>query len=336
MSNEAIHWAWKQRTGSPVTKLILHVLADLADEEHSCFPSIAHIVSKVEASEKTVRRKLEDLEAANLIRKERRYVQFGQRLTDRYFLDVEGQISAAAALAVKLTGNGERSEKSQVNTVEVNLTGNGPADAALAVNCDRYTRTPHEIRDKSLIIEDPEDPEAAPPEEKIDLESSARDLESRNTASLAHQSAEIDAELQAIHPSLSVAAVAARLKAADIVDVDVLNAAKVILGRATRTVASPVAFVAAGIDRTPDAWRPQLPGFEPGQLHTPVASQLEELRAHERHEANACATGNHDWGDSWLAETERGYCVRPRCNTARRTVDPHYAEREAHMYEGTE
>ncbi|GAA2823200.1 helix-turn-helix protein [Leucobacter komagatae] len=335
MSNEAIHWAWKQGTGSPVTKLILHVLADLADENHSCFPSIEHIVAKVEASEKTVRRKLEDLEAARLIRKERRYVQFGQRLTDRYFLDVEGQISAAAALAVKLTGNGDTVEKPQVSAVEVNLTGNGSAGPALAVNCDRYTRTPHEIRDKSLIIEDPADPEVAPLQIQNDLESRPVDLESAEDPSPAREGSEIDRELREIHPSLTVAAVTARLKVAKVEDVDLLNAARVILGRATRSVGAPAAFVAAAIDRTPDAWRPQLPGFEPGDLDGPRTSQLDELRARERTETASCALGEHDWGDAWLAETDRGYCVRPRCNTARRTVEPAYAELEARTFEGS-
>lgn len=334
MSNEAIHWAWKQSTGSPVTKLILHVLADLADEEHSCFPSIEHIVTKVEASEKTVRRKLDDLEAANLIRKERRYVQFGQRLTDRYFLDVEGQVSAAAALAVKLTGNGDAVEKPQVSTVEVNLTGNGSAGSSLAVNCDRYTRTPHEIRDKSLIIEDPADPEVAPLHLQHDLESRRGDRESAKAPCPAREGSEIDRELREIHPTLTVEAVTARLKVAKVEDVDLLNAARVILGRATRSVAAPAAFVAAAIDRTPDAWRPQLPGFEPGDLDGPRTSQLDELRARERTETASCALGEHDWGDAWLAETDRGYCVRPRCNTARRTVDPAYAELEAHTFEG--
>ncbi|MCS3427617.1 helix-turn-helix domain-containing protein [Leucobacter aridicollis] len=335
MSNEAIHWAWKQETGSPVTKLILHVLADLADEHHSCFPSIEHIVAKVEASEKTVRRKLEDLETAHLIRKERRYVQFGQRLTDRYFLDVEGQVSAAAALAVKLTGNDELKEKPQINTVEVKLTGNGATDAALAVNCDRYTRTPQEIRDKSLIIEDPADPEAAPRQRKNDLWSGRRDLESDKDPITASDSSEIDRKLCDIHPTLTVAGVAARLKVAKVEDVDLLNAAKVILGRATRTVSAPAAFIAAAIDRTPDAWRPQLPGFEPGDLSDQHTTQLEQIKSRERTEAASCGVGEHDWGDAWLTEIERGYCVRPRCNTARRTVDPDYAELEARDFEGS-
>ena len=335
MSNEAIHWAWKQETGSPITKLILHVLADLADENHSCFPSIEHIVAKVEASEKTVRRKLEDLETARLIRKERRYVQFGQRLTDRYFLDVEGQVSAAAALAVKLTGNGDNGQKPQVSPVEVNLTGNGSAAASLAVNCDRYTRTPQEIRDKSLIIENPADPEAAPRQTQNDLDSRSGDLETAEDSSPAHEGSEIDQELREIHPTLTVAAVTVRLKVAKAEDVDLLNAARVILGRATRTVSAPAAFVAAAIDRTPDAWRPQLPGFEPGDLDGPRTSQLDDLRARERTETASCSLGEHDWGDAWLAESDRGYCVRPRCNTARRSVDPAYAELEARLFEGS-
>lgn len=308
VSNEAIHWAWKQTTGDPTAKLILHVLADLADEQHSCFPSIEHIVTKVEASEKTVRRRLEDLEAANLIRRERRYVKFGGRRSDRYYLDVEGQITAVSSLAVNLTANESTTEKSQVTPLEVNLTGNEelPVDnsestASLAVNCDRYIETPQEIIDKSIIIDAGAD---APRDECIS------------------ENDELNLKLGRIHPRLNVEAVKDRLKRADVYQVDVLRAAQVVLGRATRPVAHPAAFVAKAIDQAPEAFRPQLPMFEPGSdvSGEPSARDL-------RNEAKAaCARGNHDWGPRFWPECDRAECQR--CQVLRRTVDAKFAALE--------
>lgn len=309
MSNEAIHWAWKQTTGDPTAKLILQVLADLADENHSCFPSLDHISAKVEVSKRTIIRRLEDLEGANLIRRERRYVKFGSRLSDRYFLDVEGQISAVNALADNLTANESSDEKPQVTPLGDNLSpnDNSPVEnsestAPLGDNCVTYIETPHEIIDKSIIIDARED---APRDQ------GEKEFEALNQ------------KLAKIHPCLSVEAICERVKRADVHQVDFLRAAQVVLGRATRPVAHPAAFVAKAIDRSPDAFRPQLPMFEPG------ADVSGEISDRERRAAAraACGRGEHDWGPSFWPEMDRAACQR--CHTSRRSVDEVWAAREA-------
>lgn len=88
MSNEAINWAFRQTAVKSTAKFVLVVLADLADERHSCYPSQRHIAQKTSTGERTVRDALTALEDAGLIRREHRY-EDDQRTSDRYFLHVD-------------------------------------------------------------------------------------------------------------------------------------------------------------------------------------------------------------------------------------------------------
>lgn len=58
----------KQQTGDPFTKLVLRVIADYANWETGiCYPSIETIAADCEASESTVRRRLQDLQKQGFI-----------------------------------------------------------------------------------------------------------------------------------------------------------------------------------------------------------------------------------------------------------------------------
>ena len=72
MSVRTMAWAFEQVTGSPMAKLVLVKLADRADEDGECFPSIELIAHETEMAERTVRRHLDALEAAGLISRETR------------------------------------------------------------------------------------------------------------------------------------------------------------------------------------------------------------------------------------------------------------------------
>ena len=235
MSNLAITWAWSQDTRDATSTLILQILADLADENHSCFPSMEHIADKTRVSTRTVARRLEELEADGIIRRERRYYGWGKRSTDRYVLNVEGQITAARDLAPhpspgvetpasslgdNLSPNEVDEEKPPVTPLDDNLSPNEPepvdnseCSAPLGDNCVTYIYTPQEKRDKSLFIEPRHGATSKRPEEEI---------------------SEIDTKLARIHPSLSVAEIGKRLRVADIEQVDPLRAAQYALGRATQ------------------------------------------------------------------------------------------------------
>ena len=67
MSWEATDWAVKQRTGSPIDKLNLLLLANRADQDGVCWPSQARLAVEGEQSDDTVQRSLARLENAGLI-----------------------------------------------------------------------------------------------------------------------------------------------------------------------------------------------------------------------------------------------------------------------------
>ena len=61
-------WAYELTLGSPAQKAVLIALCDHADEQNSCYPSIARLVARTEFCEKTVRVAIQALEKAGLVR----------------------------------------------------------------------------------------------------------------------------------------------------------------------------------------------------------------------------------------------------------------------------
>jgi hypothetical protein len=68
MSGEVVGWAMKQITGSPAAKLVLAKLADNANEQGLCWPSIELIIEHTELGQSTVYKHLAKLEELGLIR----------------------------------------------------------------------------------------------------------------------------------------------------------------------------------------------------------------------------------------------------------------------------
>lgn len=85
MSIRALNWAFDQRGIKTTAKFVLVVLADMADENHSCYPSQAHIAGKINAAERTVRDALTVLEEVGLVTRELRY-EDDRRTSSRYVL----------------------------------------------------------------------------------------------------------------------------------------------------------------------------------------------------------------------------------------------------------
>lgn len=92
MSNEAITWAYRQTMPSPGAKFVLVALADMADENDSCYPGQRRLAIMTGQSERTVRRELAELELAGLIVRTRRFDVAGHRTSDRYVLPVNQKI----------------------------------------------------------------------------------------------------------------------------------------------------------------------------------------------------------------------------------------------------
>lgn len=92
MSWQATNWALTQKTGDVGRKTVLLLLANLADEEGSCFPGQERLAKESEQSVSTVYRQLKRLEADGFIRREHRNSR-GEgrgkgRTSDRYYLNL--------------------------------------------------------------------------------------------------------------------------------------------------------------------------------------------------------------------------------------------------------
>lgn len=88
MSWRATSWAAEQRTGSPISKLVLLKLADNANDEGACWPSLETIADHTELSRRTVQDHLTRLEGMGLIAVEERKAGSGATLSNLYRLSV--------------------------------------------------------------------------------------------------------------------------------------------------------------------------------------------------------------------------------------------------------
>jgi len=68
MSLDASRWAWQQRCGKGVVKLVLMSMADRADESHCCYPSISRLAFDTELNCKTVQSAITRMLKMGLIR----------------------------------------------------------------------------------------------------------------------------------------------------------------------------------------------------------------------------------------------------------------------------
>src|SRR4051794_11050309 len=68
MSGKVVGWAMEQKTGSSSAKLVLVKLADNANEEGRCWPSIDLIVKHTELARSSVYKQLKHLRALTLVR----------------------------------------------------------------------------------------------------------------------------------------------------------------------------------------------------------------------------------------------------------------------------
>lgn len=118
MSIKALNWAF-EREGVPMTeKFALVVLANYADDKHSCFPSQRRIADDMGASVETARRAVKKLEERGLVSREKRGNGVGGRSSDRYVLALP-----ATTLPVNLPGKGRGVTGQSEGGLPVNLRG---------------------------------------------------------------------------------------------------------------------------------------------------------------------------------------------------------------------
>lgn len=106
MSNPALTWAFKKDVKPAGRKFVLVALADFADENHSCFPSVDRLASMTGQSEKSVRDHLNALEEVGLLARHRDRRADGTLTGYRYILPVDGgqrKISPSPAATLAIT-----------------------------------------------------------------------------------------------------------------------------------------------------------------------------------------------------------------------------------------
>ncbi|MFZ4894651.1 helix-turn-helix domain-containing protein [Plantibacter sp. Mn2098] len=99
MSYKATNWAYELPITGP-QKFVLVALADMADEESSCYPGQPRLAQMTGFSVATVRRALDKLEDRGLIEREHRHGAFGYRTSDRYHLKLDVSVAEPLPLTV--------------------------------------------------------------------------------------------------------------------------------------------------------------------------------------------------------------------------------------------
>ncbi len=87
MSWEALAWAKDSDIAHPVAKFILVLLANKADENFSCYPSIRTLMAESGAGRSTVLRALSYLEMRGLMTRRPQFHDSGARRSTRYYLN---------------------------------------------------------------------------------------------------------------------------------------------------------------------------------------------------------------------------------------------------------
>jgi hypothetical protein len=92
VSYETLVWAKNATTGTTTRKAVLMALAEHADARHSCYVTVPELCVAAEASERTVRRALRDLEGAGLIVTEPTFTAAGDHGPNRYILTCDSHL----------------------------------------------------------------------------------------------------------------------------------------------------------------------------------------------------------------------------------------------------
>lgn len=90
MSFEAMAWAAKQPCKNSLRKLVLLMLANYCDDNHSTYPSYKHLAKLCECNERSVMRAVTGLSEEGLIEIRPRFTSDGKQTSNRFVLLVRG------------------------------------------------------------------------------------------------------------------------------------------------------------------------------------------------------------------------------------------------------
>lgn len=128
MSIEAMNHAFKQSVGSPTAKAVFVTLANMADHQGRCFPSIGYLSGRTELTRRTVQSSLRQLEAKGFIKTVSRVSRTGSK-SNIYLIDLGG--------AHLLHGGAQEVQEG----AHMNALG-GAGDAPITINNNQITKEP--------------------------------------------------------------------------------------------------------------------------------------------------------------------------------------------------
>ena len=90
MSFQAMSWAAEQNCPSSVSKLVLLMLANYANDRHQTYPSYKKLAELCACNERTVMRAINQLKELNLLTVPKRYGEDGKQTSNTFTLYVRG------------------------------------------------------------------------------------------------------------------------------------------------------------------------------------------------------------------------------------------------------
>ena len=138
MSIKAVAWAIDARVGDPALKILLIAIANYADENRRAWPSQKRLAYDTEISERSVRRKLGDLEELGLITIETRRHPNGEVATSVITLNTSGQSDRLSEPSAKIGPTGGQN-------------GGAPAANKVSASKEEPSRTVREVEPSDSV-----------------------------------------------------------------------------------------------------------------------------------------------------------------------------------------
>lgn len=109
MSIEALNWAWEQSCPNPTAKLVLMALADHANGDGECWPSMKRVAEITGVSARQISTHIKDLEALGYVTKADRRRRDGQYRGWDYVVNFQRKSATSGSVLPVTSGSGASS-----------------------------------------------------------------------------------------------------------------------------------------------------------------------------------------------------------------------------------
>lgn len=149
---------WKRKGLDPLTKLVLLKLADNANDEGECWPSIRRIVDETGLARSTVFRRLEDLEELKLIERHRRETTSARNITTLYWISLDEILKTSVPDGVRPPDYSTFDKQPSVARTGPQDGPNGPQDGPKSPGPGLQIVSRRHPNHKGIVIEPSFDP----------------------------------------------------------------------------------------------------------------------------------------------------------------------------------